>query len=471
MNRNTHAGKKGPLWVAVASLFGMSSFGCGGNTPVSPPNRPIATTPVATSPVDAPEPTPVTAPLIEARGHGTDSEQAYAAALVSLEKTLYDSDAWAEVLEVPVFDAERDSIKRDQGSSDAQVVLGLSAERVAEVLAAVEQSPWQPSVPGPLADTVERAARLQFAGFLCQRRRDLLDIPPPNPCTSPDVDAIPGELQKLAEAVRVRLHYVDGVPLASDGRPLRPLVVIAEHRLSGHGGSAAWQPLRGLPFLASPDQASAVLQAETLISDDTGVVRFEVQADAAWPDGLTVAVNRRQLLGPLASLWPETALSAPGRQVRGGALGLDRWSLVTTERVGGKIANKPVFAGKLADILTARGAEKRLTIPADLARKLASASPEALAGNLPELADAWQGQVDVLIVADIDSDYASRAGTHRRWYEASGRVKTFDVWTGKELSTYEDTVTASGIGESRADRAARIRLADALAARLLAARP
>ena len=132
---------------------------------------------------------------------------------------------------------------------------------------------------------------------------------------------------------------------------------------------------------------------------------------------------------------------------------------------------KPVFAGKLADILTARGAEKRLTIPADLARKLASASPEALAGNLPELADAWQGQVDVLIVADIDSDYASRAGTHRRWYEASGRVKTFDVWTGKELSTYEDTVTASGIGESRADRAARIRLADALAARLLAARP
>jgi hypothetical protein len=70
------------------------------------------------------------------------------------------------------------------------------------------------------------------------------------------------------------------------------------------------------------------------------------------------------------------------------------------------------------------------------------------------------------LVMDVDSEFASRMGAQRVWFEARGRATAFSAWTGRALGRVEAAVTESGVGEARADRAAREELGRVLVQRL-----
>jgi hypothetical protein len=53
------------------------------------------------------------------------------------------------------------------------------------------------------------------------------------------------------------------------------------------------------------------------------------------------------------------------------------------------------------------------------------------------------------------------------WYEARGRVEVFDAWTGRQLTTIEDTITAADVGNERANAAAQEQLAARLVNQIL----
>jgi hypothetical protein len=109
------------------------------------------------------------------------------------------------------------------------------------------------------------------------------------------------------------------------------------------------------------------------------------------------------------------------------------------------------------------GAEPAVELVQDTVRAIQTARPGALPGLLGDMADAWAGRVDRVVVIEVDSEYASRMGSRRVWYEARARGQVYDVWTGKQVAAVSETVTESGVGDDRADRAARARLADKVA--------
>jgi hypothetical protein len=51
----------------------------------------------------------------------------------------------------------------------------------------------------------------------------------------------------------------------------------------------------------------------------------------------------------------------------------------------------------------------------------------------------------------------------RVWYDAQGKLSAYNAWTGAVVATIETSVTASGVGDRRAEAAAREQLATALA--------
>jgi hypothetical protein len=140
-------------------------------------------------------------------------------------------------------------------------------------------------------------------------------------------------------------------------------------------------------------------------------------------------------------------------------------------RVQGQAASPQHVTASLQQELGRLGAKAMVTLPNDVTQRLRSEAPAKLAASLPALADTWAGRVDVLVRVDLDSEFASPMGAHRMWYEARGRVEAYDVWTGRQLTTQQATVTAEGVGDDRADRAAQSRFAAQVAEQLVAALP
>lgn len=440
---------------AAACFAVLLGLACGGNPPRSDtgPKKPVGE---KTTPPRDDE--PAAKPAIQARGEGSSEADAYADALTGLESQLYGSNLWAEALDVPIHDRQRDPFEATTESGLTRVTLGLTRERVAEALGRLEEKPWSPLAPEPLSEVISRAAGVHIAALVCQRRQALLQ----EPCEPPEVDpiaAIDEELRALAESIRLRSFYAGGVPVNGDNRPLRPVIVVVEHR----SGGSLWLPLPGLQVALRPGEDSGPGALDAFTSDATsstdpkGQARFEFSGTATWPAGVRVEIAHRALLGPLADIWPVKGITLAGREI---AIG--RWSLIATERVQGEATNQRAFTTNARRILG-----KSVVLPGDLAAELASASPEALAGKLPALADEQEGRIDVLFVADIDSDYAGRLSTSRVWYEARGKIRVYNAWTGELITTVEHTVKESGVGEPRADRAARSKLAEALAGKLL----
>jgi hypothetical protein len=397
---------------------------------------------------------PLPGAVVEASGIGATETEAYAQALTMLEGAVYGDDPWARDAGLAVHDPDRDLIHQGEAPGRRiRVLLGLERERVDGLLQELASQPLPPSVPAALSEALASPHGMYMEALACERRLELLD----EPCEAPRREDIATQLQSLAREIRLRTRLAGGIPLDAENRPLRPLDIVVE-RVSARG---AITPLAGVPVMVvQPDGADAV-GAPQVRTDQTGVARFALRDGALWPGGIRVALDVEAFLGPLSDMWPRTELTPTARTASA-----KRWSVVVTERVQGNQARTPIFAASLDRAVRAGGGDPMVALPADAVRKIAAATPSTLPRVLPALADELQGRVDVLVIAELDSEYASRMGAYRVWYEARGRVQVFDMWTGKRLAELQDSVTATGVGDERADQTARSQLADKLAPEL-----
>jgi hypothetical protein len=451
------------LLVALGGLVA-----CGG--PAQPVSRPVGTPPQPgentsngqetpgqeTPGQETPgQESPLQGAVVEASGTGASENEAYEQALAMLEDKVYGDDPWARDLGLAVHDPDRDLLHQEEvAGKRIRVLVGLERERVDGLLQELASQPLPAAVPVALAEALASPHGMYMEALACERRQELLD----EPCeAAPRREDISAELPSLAKEIRLRPRLAGGIPLDGDNRPLRPLEVVVE-RVSPRG---VITPLPGVPVMVvQPDGVDAV-SATQARTDSTGVARFELRDGVPWPGGIRVALDVATFLGPLAETWPQSELSPPTRPVS-----VKRWSVSVTERVQGNQARERIFAASLDRAVRAGGGEPMVALPVEAMRKITAATPSTLPRVLPALADELQGRLDVLVIAEIDSEYASRMGAYRVWYEARGRIQIFDVWTGKRLAELQDAVTATGVGDERADQAARSQLAEKLATEL-----
>lgn len=449
----------------VAILLAVAGAGCGGTQK----NKTPGTTPAGhgsgnaggeagQAPGDA---------LVSGEGSGADEEQAYQAALGSLAEAVYGPTgaSWAPDLDA-LHQRDLDPMARSESGGRIRIELGLAEERVVALLDALAERPLSASAeaPGPaeplplasaLGDTIARAYVQHRERLVCERRQALLG----DTCTPPATDEVDAELGALARSVRLRPFYVAGVPLGAGREPLRPIKIVTE--LAGRYG--AYVPVAGLPLELSIG-VDEPIEAIVTISDQSGVATVALPPGQAFPDEVRAGVDRDRLLGPLAEMWPAAELYITGREISPARLGA-----LVAERVDGQATGDGVFAASLGQVLARRGAGQLTVLPAGVAPPLQSLAPGRLGNALAQLADAWEGRIDLLVVVELDSDLARRMGANRVWYEARARLSAYDLWSGKRVATVEDAVTASGVGDDRANHAARAQLAEKLAEALMQA--
>lgn len=442
-----------PGWLLLAAML-AGTAACGGKAPA------VATTPPAgteTQPPDPPdppegqEPVPRQPAFLEASGAAATEAEAYGLAVAGLAREIHGDAPWAAGLELPVHDPDVDPVLAEQTQDGlVRVIAGIERERLEALLVELATAPLPASIPPALAPALEPWYRRYIESAVCGRRQVLLE----DTCEPAPAEDLAAELQAIAGEVRLRTRLAGGVPLDADSQPLRPLEVVVE-RVPASGVATA---LAGVPLVVVQPEGVDAVPTTTAVTDEAGLARFAFRLDAAWPSGVRVTLDREALLGPLAEMWPPTEMAPAGRPA-----GVRRWSLVVTERVQGHAARERVFAASLEQAMRGLGSEPMVALPPDAVRAVQSAQPASVGEVLRRLADELQGRVDVLVLAELDSEYASRMGAYRVWYEARGRAQVFDVWTGERLAVLEDSVTATGVGDERADRAARSELAEKLA--------
>ena len=419
-------------------------------------------------------PTPELA--VRGKGVGDDRDSAYAAAVADLARALLTEEGarYAVHAGIPVHDRLRDYSDTSQAGQRVTVAVGLSSARANEILTAMESHSWDVRGPGFISEILAPAMAARVAAITCGRRARIATVAPsppdgPEPAAPQEPgcpDPRPGtdsaaEVANLVASVRLRSYYNDGVPLTEDGRPLRALVLLAERRARGQ-----WLPFAQLPVAVREPAAAALFTQARVKSGDRGQVTLTFVQGVTWPaDGIRVAIDREHLLGPFADLWPADRAEVV---IQGRHIGMQRWTLITDERVDGTAAKENSFAAGLDQAVSEGGGQHMVRIKSAVARELLAASPADLATRLPELADAWDGDIDILVISRAESQFAGRMSANRVWFEAQAMIEVYSAWTGQKLASFEDKLTASGIGNERADREARTELSAKLARKLLA---
>lgn len=439
---------KGPMLIAALAL-GWSS-GCGDAPPDPRETTDTSSTAggeqTAEHHVEVP---PAPGAVATVRGEGATEEEAYAAAVAGLRAAIYGRGA--EALAFDVHDRSRDAVRiepRDGGGFVAEV--SIARERSREVLDTLASAP-PPSVPAPLAEQIAPLYAAHVARLTCERRRAWLG----ETCEAPDGAAVADGARAIASSLRLRSQYRGGVPLDANDRPLRSPTVVVE--LVGADGTA--RPIAGVPVAARIVDGAPLAPAT---SDATGTARVALPSDAPWSGTIEIAIDRAALLGALATAFPPIAV-----QVRGRRIALDRWAAAIAERVAASPARDAVFTAAVREALVAQGARHEVRLPRDVVDRIVRTPEPQRTQEVVALADAQAGALDVVLVGEIDSEFASRMGTQRVWFEARGRLEAIDAWTGRTLASVTASTTAADVGDQRADHAARRALARDLVTRLL----
>ncbi|WP_152629406.1 hypothetical protein [Haliangium ochraceum] len=442
--------------LTLLSLSLSALVACGGAapTPVTPDS---GSTKPDIGPI--PDEMPPERAFLEAEAEADSEEEAYAAAVSELEELVYGDEGWLREGALPVHEPGSDPMYRTDSEGGGEgglvrVVVGLERERVDALLQELSSQPMPSSVPATLAPSLESAYGLYIEALVCERRRELLDD---SSCHAPGEDEIRANLQRVADDIHIRTRFEGGVPLDRNRQPLRPLEVFVE-RVSG---KTTRTPLPALPVSVQQPEGEDALSYAVAVTDEHGLARFSFREGARFSKGLRVSLDLGDPLGPLAELWPDSEMVPLGREV-----GLRRWAVIAEERVQGSEVGDKVFVQSLDESMQAAGGVARVSLPSAVRGEIEKAGSSALEAMLPAIAERLQGQVDVLVVAELDSEYASRMGAYRVWYEARGRAKVYDMWTGALLAAVEHTVTATGVGDERADREARAKLGQQFAGSL-----
>lgn len=327
-----------------------------------------------------------------------------------------------------------------------QVEVGLRRESLRAALVRLEAALAQVPIPtsNEVVAAVHAARRASLRRALCLRQRAL--VPGAN-CQPIDSSAAERQLAEVFAGVELRPVYEGGIPWR-DQVWLRPLRVEAVFHAGGEPRPLPDLPLRiqssaGAPPTAARTGANGVFEQ---------AIAERPTAAATW----TVTFDAERMLGSLAKVVPSLSISLGGR-----ATGCARIALVHAK-------GKPPIVETAQAVLAAL--TSRVPRPVELAepdaRQLAEASAERMKEVAPALADRMRGALDTVLLLEAESEFASRMETQRVWYEARGTLRGFDAWTGDELAEVSATVTESGLGEPRAERAAREALGRELARRL-----
>lgn len=393
-----------------------------------------APAPVAPEPppaIEAPKHAEVQA-FLSGVGRGGDESEAYASARAQLAEALLGDARWLRFIPISLHERERDPYDAVQTAEGWEVAIGLDEGRAATTLDAITYA--EPSFECPEAwhDALYQALSTHAARVVCERRASLYAVA----CEAPPTEEDDARLRRLGEGLQLSPVVQGGVPTDAEGIVLRPGRVL----VTWNGA-----PMEGLPVVVQTPQGNRV---DARTSAD-GVVELPVRVGAKWPGTFAVQVDAGRMLGPLdvVGRWPTLEVSER-------ALDPSRWTLVFEE---GTHADD-VFGKALRETL-----RTKLGPPVELdsktAKTLAQVGPAERARVLAALGDSMAGRLDVVVLVGAKSRFASRAGGSRVWFEATSRVVVHEVWGAGELGREDIEATASGVGDRRADEAARLELA------------
>ena len=395
-----------------------------------------------------PEPEPAAAPperaevkaFLSGVGRGADESEAYASAQAQLAEALLGDARWLRFMPVSLHDRERDPYHAVQTPDGWEVAIGLDEGRAATTLDAITYA--EPSVECPDAwhDALYQALATHAARVVCERRASLYAVA----CDAPPTDEDDARLRGLGEGLQLTPVVQGGVPTDPNGLVLRPGRVL----ITWNGA-----PMEGLPVVVETPAGNRV---DARTSAD-GVVELPVRVGAKWPGTFGVRIDTGRMMGPLelAGQWPTLRVSDR-------ALDPHRWALVFESGTDADDA----FGKTLRDTLGTKLGPP-LALDAKAAKTVAEASPADRARVLAALGDSMAGRLDVVVLVRASSRFASRAGGSRVWFEATSRVVVQEVWSAGELGREDVEATASGVGDRRADEAARQKLAEETSRRVL----
>lgn len=407
---------------------------------------PIVTTPAAAV---AEQPAPLPDVFVQVVGAGATEDQAYAEAERALAEALLGDEAWAALVGLTVHRRGVDPQRVDPTAEGVEVRLGLTRTQAIGVLSSFENA--EPEATGPQAwrESLMAAYRAHVAAHACLRRGELFGSQC-EPVATDDADQM---LARLREGLALDPAHRYGVPVDADGHPLRDAAVYVFW-----GGV----PMADVPVVVEgPPEAGSPPQH--LRSDVSGRATIEGVTDAgAFP--LRVRIDADALLGPLRELAPraETTLEPV-------AVGWDRWAMVVERDRDGLQRSDATMSGLLSGMQKAgHGAPMQLTVAQS--EPLLAGDDSTRVAAASALGDAYAGRLDVVLLLHYESRFASRMGGNRVWYEAEGSLEARSVWTGRVLARAEAKVEADGVGDERAEKAARRELGATLVQQVLADR-
>jgi hypothetical protein len=404
--------------------------------------RPTPRAGVTSAPEEAGAASRQEASFLEAVASGASEDEARGLARLELARALLGDPAWLDIVPIEVHDPGRDPVEFERlADGSVRVKLGLSRERAAEVLSHFTETEIQVEGPSSWRETLHAFFLAHVASNACERRRALFG----SDCESMDASEANAALVELVAGLSLAPSFVGGVPLDPSGRPLR-----------APGTYVLWRghPAEGVPLVARwSDELTAPLR-----SDARGHAVFGLPDGAQWPGTMTIGVDASALLGPVQATIPTITVSIEGRPTD-----LRRWGALIVE--GGVSAVSASVLEGLADPLGRRGLGRPVEIPKEHGRRIAQDGKNPQ--HVVALGDALGGRLDVLLVIEVDSRFVNRMGGTRVWYQARGKLDAYETWSGRLLTTIQETVNGSGLSNERADEAARRALGEALGQKLL----
>lgn len=392
-------------------------------------------------------------PALSVSATAPTEEQAYALARQRLlaallaDPSLVATTPLGQRLSTAVHVQARDPLRITRVDGGVQVAIELGGESLRSAFGRLDTMLAQAPEPTSANALAPAFHALRLAGLrraACLRRRQLVSDAR---CEPVDTTAESRRVESILAGVRLRPVYAGGIPMRNQSW-LRPLAVMAI--LDGADGE---QPLPELPLRVQASDGSPSFLVRT---DASGIATQSIAKNTPVATTWTVTVDLTEALGPDAKLAAPVATTLRARPT-----GLARSVLIHT-------------CGKAPAVETGRelvGALKgQITSPIELAeptaRQLSQAGMETMKDVAPKVADHLRGDLDTILVLDAESEFASRMGTQRVWYEARGSLRVWDAWTGGLVTEVSASVTEAGLGEERAESAARESLGRELAAKL-----
>lgn len=459
--------------AACAALTGIAACK-GGPDSVPPPTAPAALEPPpsvkATPPPPPPEWTRGAWPehlpaesFVAAVATSTDAEAAEAAAVAALQVRLLGPAERRPFTSMPAALqplVDPSLTRRYAGPERTSVLVAARRKKVISALDAwaAALAPVAP-LPGGLGSRLAAGARedprayidrlvsharhRRAAAFACEQAPVRTST-----CAAPNPEPVQRALTEVLEAVAVTTEPPKGVPHHPRTGALRPVRV----RVTWAPSGAAPKPLADMPVLL--DLWGVPTQARTAAD---GGASAPVPPQARPAEAAVARLDAAALLGELVDLWPDP----PAVQVNLRAL--------TPARMRAGLSVKETSAGRttldgterLREALVRAGVGAAFYLDERQALQL-----PAPAAAISALADAAQGDLDVLVIGQIESHFASQMGARSVWYEATGHVELFDAWTGQRIVTLDEAARAVAIGEAAAARAALQTLGEQLAEKL-----